>query len=61
MGAACAAVTTEFENVPAASLIELSRYCRVAPNADAVAIVQDRSREKSWLQGIKASPPRLLH
>ena len=50
MGTACAAVTTEFENVPAASLVELSRYCRVAPNADAVAIVQDRSREKSWLR-----------
>ncbi|MGO9445809.1 MAG: 5-(carboxyamino)imidazole ribonucleotide synthase [Thiobacillaceae bacterium] len=51
MGEACAAVTTEFENVPAASLNELSRYCRVAPNADAVAIVQDRSQEKSWLRG----------
>lgn len=62
MGAACAAVTTEFENVPASSLIELSRYCRVAPNADAVAIVQDRSREKSWLRdnGFVTAPFALI-
>lgn len=51
LGAACVAVTTEFENVPAASLIELARYCRVSPGAAAVAIVQDRSHEKSWLAG----------
>ncbi len=63
MGAACAAVTTEFENVPASSLIELSRYCRVAPNADAVAIVQDRSREKSWLRdkGFPTAPFALIN
>lgn len=51
MGEACAAVTTEFENVPAASLIELARHCRVAPSADAVAIAQDRTHEKTWLAG----------
>ena len=51
MGAACAAITTEFENVPAASLIELARHCRVAPGAEAVAIAQDRSHEKNWLAG----------
>jgi 5-(carboxyamino)imidazole ribonucleotide synthase len=62
MGAACAAITTEFENVPASSLIELSRYCRVAPNADAVAIVQDRSQEKSWLRdnGFATAPFALI-
>ncbi|HEY9097677.1 MAG TPA: 5-(carboxyamino)imidazole ribonucleotide synthase [Thiobacillus sp.] len=49
LGENCAAVTTEFENVPAASLIELARHCRVAPGADAVAIAQDRSHEKTWL------------
>ena len=49
LGAACAAITTEFENVPAASLIELAQHCRVSPGAAAVAIVQDRSHEKSWL------------
>ena len=58
LGEACAAVTTEFENVPAASLIELAKYCRVSPGADAVAIVQDRSQEKTWLraQGFATAP-----
>ena len=49
LGEQCAAITTEFENVPAASLIELARHCRVVPSADAVAIAQDRSHEKNWL------------
>jgi len=50
LGQSCAAVTTEFENVPAASLIELAGYCRVSPGAEAVAIVQDRHHEKTWLR-----------
>jgi 5-(carboxyamino)imidazole ribonucleotide synthase len=63
LGAACAAVTTEFENVPAASLIELARYCRVSPGADAVAIAQDRSHEKSWLaaNGFATAPFALVN
>lgn len=51
LSATCAAVTTEFENVPAASLVALARHCRVAPHAAAVEIAQDRAREKSWLAG----------
>ncbi len=63
LGAACAAVTTEFENVPAASLIELARDCRVSPGATAVAIAQDRSHEKSWLrdQGFTTAPFALVN
>ncbi|MHB1214293.1 MAG: 5-(carboxyamino)imidazole ribonucleotide synthase [Thiobacillus sp.] len=62
LGAACAAVTTEFENVPAASLIELANYCRVSPGAAAVAIVQDRSHEKAWLadNGFATAPFALV-
>jgi 5-(carboxyamino)imidazole ribonucleotide synthase len=62
LGAACAAVTTEFENVPAASLIELAAHCRVSPGAAAVAIAQDRSHEKSWLrdQGFATAPFALV-
>ena len=58
LGQACAAVTTEFENVPAASLIALAAYCRVSPGANTVAIVQDRSHEKTWLraQGFATAP-----
>lgn len=62
LGGACAAVTTEFENVPAASLIELANYCRVSPGAASVAIVQDRSHEKSWLadNGFATAPFALV-
>ena len=41
------AITTEFENVPAAALAELARTHPVAPAADVVAIAQDRLREKA--------------
>ncbi|MHB1188617.1 5-(carboxyamino)imidazole ribonucleotide synthase [Thiobacillus sp.] len=63
LGAACAAVTTEFENVPAASLIELAKHCRVSPGAAAVAIVQDRSHEKFWLadNGFATAPFALVN
>lgn len=50
MGRACAAVTTEFENVPADSLEFLTQFCPVRPGAAAVAIAQDRRREKTFLQ-----------
>ena len=44
---ACAAVTTEFENVPAAALATLARRRPVAPAAGSVAICQDRAAEKA--------------
>ncbi len=43
----CAAITTEFENVPAPALVTLGGYRPVAPGADAVAIAQDRALEKA--------------
>ena len=46
LGARCSAVTTEFENVPAASLQALARRCTVAPGADAVRICQHRRWKK---------------
>ncbi|MCJ0765868.1 5-(carboxyamino)imidazole ribonucleotide synthase [Variovorax terrae] len=42
-----AAVTTEFENVPAPALAALALQRPVAPGAEAVAIAQDRAREKA--------------
>ncbi len=45
----CAAVTTEFENVPAESLRFLAGHCRVSPAADSVAVAQDRIMEKRFL------------
>mgnify|MGYP002151168352 CR=1 FL=1 len=46
----CAAVTTEFENVPAASLEYLAARVPVRPGAQAVSIAQDRVREKTFLR-----------
>ncbi len=43
----CAAVTIEFENVPAAALMTLGAARPVAPGAQAVAIAQDRALEKA--------------
>jgi 5-(carboxyamino)imidazole ribonucleotide synthase len=42
-----AAVTTEFENVPSPALATLAVQRPVAPGAEAVAIAQDRAREKA--------------
>ncbi|MGE5522518.1 MAG: 5-(carboxyamino)imidazole ribonucleotide synthase [Rhodospirillaceae bacterium] len=47
----CVAVTTEFENVPADSLRWLAAHCTVRPAGDAVAVAQDRVREKRFLSG----------
>ena len=46
----CAAVTTEFENVPADSLRWLAAHCAVRPAGDCVAVAQDRIREKRFLR-----------
>ena len=50
----CVAITTEFENVPAASLEWLAERCRVAPAAAAVAVAQDRLVEKANLRRLGA-------
>lgn len=47
---ACAAVTTEFENVPAATLEQLTQHCIVRPSAAAVAIAQHRVTEKTFFR-----------
>ena len=54
----CAAVTTEFENVPADSLRWLASHCTVRPGGDAVAIAQDRIREKAFFEscGLSVAP-----
>jgi 5-(carboxyamino)imidazole ribonucleotide synthase len=49
MAARCAAATTEFENVPAESLAFLAQETVVSPAAVAVAVAQDRIREKTFL------------
>jgi 5-(carboxyamino)imidazole ribonucleotide synthase len=46
----CAAVTTEFENVPAEAMERLAAWTRVRPPGAAVAIAQDRIEEKRFLE-----------
>ncbi len=50
LAASCAAITTEFENAPADSLIELAKHCVVRPRGASVAIAQDRITEKTFLR-----------
>lgn len=50
LAAECAAITTEFENIPAATLERLERETIVRPGARAVAIAQDRIAEKTFLR-----------
>ena len=54
----CAAITTEFENVPAPSLARLAALRPVAPAADAVAICQQRAAEKAHFEqcGVPCAP-----
>ena len=54
----CAAVTTEFENVPAGCLRRLSESVKVSPAADAVSIAQDRIDEKAYIRsaGLGVAP-----
>ena len=51
LGRLCAAVTTEFENVPAAALNRLAELTRVAPSGASVAVAQDRVTEKAFIRG----------
>ncbi len=47
LAAVSAAITTEFENVPAEALNQLAQSRPVAPSGAAVAIAQDRAAEKA--------------
>ncbi|MDH3460599.1 MAG: 5-(carboxyamino)imidazole ribonucleotide synthase [Burkholderiaceae bacterium] len=58
----CAAVTTEFENVPAAALRFLAAHCYVAPAAENVAVCQDRALEKAHFArcGVPCAPHAVI-
>jgi 5-(carboxyamino)imidazole ribonucleotide synthase len=60
LSARCAAITTEFENVPAGALERLSRSSLVRPPVEAVATAQDRIVEKTFFQnhGLATAPFR---
>jgi 5-(carboxyamino)imidazole ribonucleotide synthase len=58
----CAAITTEFENVPAPALVTLGAQRPVAPSAESVAIAQDRAAEKAHFVrcGVPVAPHALI-
>lgn len=62
MARLCAAVTTEFENVPAAALDLLAQSRRVSPAGSTVAIAQDRATEKAHFMrcGVPVAPHALI-
>lgn len=63
LGSTCAAVTIEFENVPAQALRYLARRCVVSPDAESVSIAQNRIREKQFLaeNGFPVGPFTVIH
>ncbi|MEX3582319.1 MAG: 5-(carboxyamino)imidazole ribonucleotide synthase [Burkholderia sp.] len=58
----CEAVSTEFENVPAASLDFLARSTFVAPSGRCVAVAQDRIAEKRFIaaSGVPVAPHAVI-
>ena len=58
MAKTCAAVTTEFENVPAKTLEKLAQSLIVRPSASCVAIAQNRVLEKNFIKdaGLPVAP-----
>lgn len=54
----CAAITTEFENVPSGAMFTLGAHRPVAPSAQSLAIAQDRIREKAHFKacGVPTAP-----
>ncbi len=58
LSAQCAAITTEFENIPAESLQRLAETCVVSPDAHSVCIAQNRIVEKEFLvtNGFSVAP-----
>lgn len=58
MAQSCAAISTEFENVPAETLRFLSQHTRVHPSAEAVSIAQYRVAEKTFFRdsGLPVGP-----
>jgi 5-(carboxyamino)imidazole ribonucleotide synthase len=63
MASLCAAVTTEFENVPAEALAQLQQHMPVAPGPQAVRVAQDRALEKAHFVrcGVPVAPHLVIH
>ena len=51
------AVTSEFENVPAATMDILQKHCPVSPGHDALHVAQNRLREKTLASELGIATP----
>ena len=51
------AVTSEFENVPAATMDILAKHCPVSPGHDALHVAQNRLREKTLASDLGIATP----
>jgi 5-(carboxyamino)imidazole ribonucleotide synthase len=62
MAQQCAAITTEFENVPAQALAQFAQTLPVSPGAASVAVAQDRAQEKAHFTrcGVPVAPHAVL-
>jgi 5-(carboxyamino)imidazole ribonucleotide synthase len=62
MSAQCAAITTEFENVPAQALAQLQQRLPVSPGPQAVRVAQDRALEKAHFVrcGVPVAPHQVI-
>lgn len=56
----CAVITTEFENIPADILRQLSSCATVRPSASAVELTQHRGREKAFIQQAGLNTARFI-
>jgi 5-(carboxyamino)imidazole ribonucleotide synthase len=63
LSSTCIGVTTEFENIPAQALRYLGKYSIVSPDAESVAIAQNRILEKQFLasNGFSVAPFAVIH
>ena len=63
LGAECAAITTEWESVPATTLDTLATHCPVRPSAASVGVARDRIIEKTFLHdlGLATAPFFAIH
>lgn len=56
----CAVITTEFENIPVSALDYLAQHRPVFPSAQALAITQNRIKEKSFIQSLGLPTPAFI-
>lgn len=60
MARECAVITTEWENIPAATLEYLAKTTPVHPSAKALGVAQNRIREKTFFRSLGLKTPEFV-